>query len=323
MRAQHPDAGFSFDPADIAQIELHILRWMREFTSGDHASLSTGTGFNLVGLKDWEPGDAVSTIDWAQSSLTNFSPLITRQFEQDSNATVIAMTDDSASTRCGAQGIRIQQAISRCLAALGFAAAFFQDRFGFVTFDEKLRTATSARPRVGKTHVLHCLDLYHQQLGQQLGRQSGRQSGRQLGSEAEATADVIATVTGFARRTAMVIVVTDFLCADADAAIEEFARLNATHDVLLMMVDARFAFEMPATSAGWIEVFDVESGATRVLSQREFAQLPGRVAQWQADIAARAAASGLDLVKVGMDRWQMESTLLQLVAERRVRKVRL
>src|SRR4051812_13310185 len=67
-------AEFSFDPADIAQIELYILRWMREFTSGDHASLSTGTGFNLVGLKDWEPGDAISTVDWAQSSLTNFSP---------------------------------------------------------------------------------------------------------------------------------------------------------------------------------------------------------------------------------------------------------
>jgi len=204
------------------------------------------------------------------------------------------------------QGVRIQQAITRCLAALGFAAAFFQDQFGFVTFDEKLRTAMSARPRVGRTHVLHCLDLYQ----------------RQLHSEAETTADVIATVTGFARRTAMVIVVSDFLFADANAMIDEFVHLNATHDVLLMMVDARFAFEMPSTCAGWLEVFDVENGATRVLSRREFLQLADRVQEWQSDIAVRAAAEGLDLVTVGMDRWQMEYTLLQLVAERRVRKVR-
>ena len=301
------DAEFSFDPADIAQIELHILRWMREFTTGDHASLSTGTGFNLVGLKDWEPGDAISTVDWAQSSLTNFSPLITRQFEQDSNATVIALADDSASTRCGAGGVRIQTAICRSLAALGFAAAFFQDPFGFVTFDGQLRSATSARPRIGKAHALHCLDLYQ----------------RQLNGETEAAGDVMATISGFARRTAMVVVVSDFLMPDTDAMLERFEHLHATHDVLLMMVDARFAYEMPSTSAGWVEVFDIESGETQVLSRKEFAQLRHRVEQWQLEIANRARARGLDVVLVGLDRWEMEYTLLQLVAERRVRKVRL
>lgn len=300
-------AASGFDPSDIAQIELHILRWMREFTTGDHASLSTGSGFNLVGLKDWEPGDAVSTIDWAQSSLTNFSPLITRQFEQDSNATIIALTDDSASTRCGANGVRIEVAICRCLAALGFAAAFFQDPFGFVTFDGHLRSATSARPRIGKAHVLHCLDLYQ----------------KQLGSVPEAGGDALATIAGFARRTGMVVVVSDFLMPDADGMLERFELLNATHDVLLLMVDARFAYELPSTSAGWVEVFDVENGGTRVLSRKEFAQLRSRIEQWQSEIAARARARGLDLVLVGLDRWEMEYTLLQLVAQRRVRKVRL
>ena len=301
------EAAFRFDPADIAQIELHILRWMREFTTGDHASLSTGSGFNLVGLKDWEPGDAISTIDWAQSSLTNFSPLITRQFEQDSNATIIALTDDSASTRCGTNGVHIQTAICRCLAALGFAAAFFQDPFGFVTFDGHLRTATSARPRIGKAHVLHCLDLYQQQPR----------------SDAAAGGDAMATIAGFARRTAMVVVVSDFLVAEADAMLDRLELLNATHDVLLMMVDARFAYDMPVTSAGWVEVFDVENGETRVLSRGEFAQLRGRVEQWQLEIASRARSRGLDVVLVGLDRWEMEYTLLQLVADRRVRKVRL
>ena len=298
---------FSFDPADIAQIELHILRWMREFSPGDHASLSTGTGFNLVGLKDWEPGDAVSTVDWAQSSLTNFSPLVTRQFEQDSNATIIAVADNSASTRCGTQGVRIQTAIARCLAALGFAAAFFQDPFGFVTFDEQMRTSTSARPRIGKAHVLHCLDLYQ----------------RQLAAEPADSSEMTATIAGFARRTAMLVVVSDFLTARAEDLLRQFELLHATHDVLLMMVDARFAYDLPPTSAGWIEVFDVESGETQVLSRKEFSQLRERVGQWQADFAALARSRGLDVVLVGLDRWEMEFTLLQLVAQRRVRKVRL
>jgi uncharacterized protein (DUF58 family) len=301
-----PAAAFSFDPADVAQIELYMLRWMREYTSGDHASFSTGAGFNMTALKEWEPGDPVSTVDWAQSSLTNFSPLITRQFQQDSNATVIALADDSASTRCGAGGVSIQTAICRCLAAVGFATAFFQDSFGFIGFDADFRAAGSARPRVGKGHVQHCLDLYR----------------RHVASDTEPV-DVTAVLAGFLRRTGMLVVISDFLLGMEDAVLAQFERSSATHDVLLLMVDAGFAYEVPRTSAGWIEVFDVESGEVRVLSRNELGDLRRRVAEWQQQFAGRARARGLDVVQVGLDRWQMEATLGQWVVERRVRKVRL
>ena len=87
---------------EIAEIELFILRRMKEYTLGDHASVFKGSGFNFVGSRDWQPGDRMSHIDWAQSSMTNFSPLVTREFEQDSTATVLVVADASLSTRCGA-----------------------------------------------------------------------------------------------------------------------------------------------------------------------------------------------------------------------------
>ena len=87
--------------SEIAEIELFVLKRMKEFTLGDHASVFKGAGFNFVGIRDWAPGDRLSTIDWAQSSLTNFSPLITREFDQDSTATIIVVADASMSTRCG------------------------------------------------------------------------------------------------------------------------------------------------------------------------------------------------------------------------------
>src|SRR5256885_17218653 len=93
--------------SEIAEIELFILRRMKEFTLGDHASVFKGSGFNFVGIRDWQPGDRLSSIDWAQSSLSNFSPLITRDFEQDSNATVVAVADTSMSTRFGINGVRM------------------------------------------------------------------------------------------------------------------------------------------------------------------------------------------------------------------------
>ena len=93
--------------SEIAEIELFILKRMKEFTLGDHASVFKGSGFNFVGLRDWQPGDRLSSIDWAQSSMTNFSPMIMREFEQDSTATVLAVADASLSTRCGAAGVPI------------------------------------------------------------------------------------------------------------------------------------------------------------------------------------------------------------------------
>ncbi len=73
--------------ADITEIELLILRRMKGVTIGEHRSRSQGSGFDLVGLRDWQAGDRPSAIDWAQSSLMNFSPVMVREFEQPSTAT--------------------------------------------------------------------------------------------------------------------------------------------------------------------------------------------------------------------------------------------
>src|SRR6185369_8550853 len=143
--------------SEIAEIELFILKRMKEFTLGDHASLFKGAGFNFVGVRDWEPGDRVASIDWAQSSLNNFSPLVTREFEQDSNASIVAVADASLSTRCGLLGATIETTIARAVAAVGLSAVHFQDMFGLVTFDEKFEQVAAARPRIGRSHVIYCL----------------------------------------------------------------------------------------------------------------------------------------------------------------------
>ena len=292
--------------SEIAEIEMFILRRMKEFTLGDHASVFKGSGFNFVGIRDWEPGDRVSSIDWAQSSMTNFSPLITREFEQDSNATIVAVADASMSTRCGAHGVPIAAAIARSVAAVGLSAVFFQDLFGLITFDDEFRQVVAARPRIGKPHVMYCLELY-----QQL-------------QEADARAarnDVTTAIEGHLRRTSLVPVISDFLFADAPRVIGELALLNGLHDVFLIMADVRFAFQLPPASAGWIETFDVETGGTRIVSRREFARMSERIEEWQERIAAVAREHDLDLVKVGLDRWEMETTLVEFARERRLRKM--
>ena len=290
---------------EIAEIELFILRRMKEYTLGDHASVFKGSGFNFVGSRDWQPGDRMSHIDWAQSSMTNFSPLVTREFEQDSTATVMAVADASMSTRCGAAGVPIAAAIARSIAAVGLSAVFFQDQFGLITFDNGFQQLSAARPRIGKPHVIYCLDLY-----QQLNDKDAEPG----------HGDVTATIEGHLRKTSLVPVISDFLFADAPRIINELSLLNGMHDVFLMMADVRFAYELPTASAGWIEVFDIETGNTRIVSRRELARLALRVEQWQEQVMRLARDADLDIVRVGLDRWEMETTLVEFVRERRLRK---
>ena len=290
---------------EIAEIELFILRRMKEYTLGDHASVFKGSGFNFVGSRDWQPGDRMSHIDWAQSSMTNFSPLVTREFEQDSTATVLVVADASTSTRCGAAGVPIAAAIARSIAAVGLSAVFFQDQFGLITFDDAFHQVAAVRPRIGKPHVIYCLELYQRPKAADLESGPG---------------DVTASIEGHLRKTSLVPVISDFLFADAQRVINELSLLNGMHDVFLMMADVRFAYELPTASAGWIETFDVETGSTRVVSRRELARLASRVEQWQDQVMGMARDADLDIVRVGLDRWEMETTLVEFVRERRLRK---
>jgi uncharacterized protein (DUF58 family) len=291
--------------SDITEIELLILKRMREFTIGDHASRFHGAGFDFVGLREWQAGDRFETIDWPQSSLTNFSPMMIREFEQPSTSSVVMVADRSLSTRCGIDGVPIAVTIARTLATIGLSAVFFQDSIGLVTFDHEFTMLQGLRPRIGKGQVIHCLDAY--QYGQ------GLQDLRRVG-------DIGASLAGFMRKTSMIPIISDFLFDDVEGLIRELAHLNSLHDVFLCIVDASFAFDLPGVSAGWIEAFDVESGRSRVMSRRELGQMAGRVRAWQEDVATMAKHAGLDALRLVSDPTKFDIALLEWVAERRLRR---
>jgi uncharacterized protein (DUF58 family) len=292
--------------ADISEIELIILKRMRDVTIGDHRSRQHGAGFDFLGLRDWQAGDRPSQIDWAQSSLTNFSPLIVREFEQPSTATVAVIADASASTRCGAGGVAMAAIIARAIATVGMSAVFFQDQFGLVTFNEGFHSLGMIRPRTGKGHIVHCLDAYQ--------RGEGLQAAERVG-------EIGATLSGYFRNTSLLPIVSDFLFENPQETLQEFSRLNAVHDVFLVMVDASFAFALPPISGGWIETMDVETGRARVVSRAEYARMADKVRAWQGQIQRDAKELGLDVVRISQDQQASDVALGEFVAERRLRKM--
>ena len=223
------------DFADINEIELRVLRRMKEYTLGDHGSVFHGTGVDFVGLRDWQAGDRLSAIDWPQSSLTNFNPMVVRDYEQPGTAPIVVVADQSPSTRCGMTGTPIAAGIARATATIGLSAVYFQDMFGLIAFDRGFTNMAAIRPRVGRSHVIHCLDAYQGRTGME-----DMRSGLRAGT----------TIAGHLRRPTLLPVISDFLFADAPERIRELAELNAVHDVFLVMIDSAFAFEYPTSRPG-------------------------------------------------------------------------
>jgi uncharacterized protein (DUF58 family) len=292
--------------AEITEIELIILKRMRDVTIGDHRSRQHGSGFDFLGLRDWQPGDRPSQIDWAQSSLTNFSPLVVREFEQPSTATVGVIADRSLSTCCGAGGVSIAAIVARAIAIIGMSAVFFQDQFGLVTFDEGFKTLGTVRARTGKGHIVHCLEAYQRGVGLQ---------------QAERTSELGSTLSGFFRNTSLLPVVSDFLFEDTEETLQQLSHLSASHDVFLVLIDAAFAFDLPPVSSGWIETMDVETGRARVVSRAEYARMADRVRGSQDDFEREAKALDLDVVRIGLDQTASDLALAEFVSERRLRKM--
>jgi uncharacterized protein (DUF58 family) len=305
MRTREQDVEPFVNLSELTEIELLIMRRMREFTIGEHRSLFHGSGFDFVGLRDWQAGDRMSQIDWAQSTLTNFSPMVVRDYEQRSTATVVAIADNSLSTRCGIDGIPIAAAIARTIGTIGMSAVFFQDLFGLITFDAKFEQLSAIRPRIGKNQVIHCLDAY--QFGE----------GLTLLKRADSLSMSLA---GFMRKTSMVPVISDFLFDEAGSVMTELAQLNSMHDVFIVLIDSAFAFDLPPVSAGWIEAFDVETGKSKVMSRHALKALSSRTRTWQNEVAKLAKDNDLDVLRIGVDEVQTAIALSEFIAERRLRK---
>ena len=286
--------------AEIQDVELVIVKRMQELAIGGHPSLFQGTGHDLAGLRDWQPGDRLASIDWPQSTLTNFSPLLTREFDQESNAPIVIAADVSSSTHCGTGDTPIAKIIARTVATLAMAAAFFQDQAGLVTFDGNRRWI-AAGPRMGKGHAMHCALTYQAHL-------EGR-------DRPEAAPDV--GFAGLLRKRSLVPVISDFLFEDPVPLLDELADLATAHDVFLVMVDSAFAFTLPALSAGWVEGLDVETGRTRLIAASDLRKLGERVTRWQDGVEQQANDRGLEMLRLGGTDRPFHETLVSFLFDRK------
>ena len=320
MRTREQEIAPLVNLSQISEIELVILKRMREFTLGEHRSLFHGNGFDFVGLRNWEAGDRFENIDWAQSSLTNFSPLVIRDFEQPSTAGVVVVADHSRSTRCGvdalpegtvgpaaARGnVLIAHAVARAIATIGMSAVFFQDTFGMVTFQGGFEQLQAIRPRVGKNQVIHCLDAYQYE--------EGLEDLRRLDSLSGSLGRVPAQDLARAGRLGLPVRRRRRRCWPS------WPTSTCSTTCSWSSSTRRSPIGCPSVSAGWVEAVDVETGAPRMVSRGQLAGMAEKVRGWQDEVAAKAREAGLDVLRLDLDDTQSDIALAEFAVERRLRK---
>ncbi len=288
---------------EIQEIELRLLARSRSMVRGDRRSVFLGTaGYNLAGIRDWEPGDQARDVDWAKSALKDFAPLQIREKLEERTLDVVIAADASASTRCGTASALIGKSIAATIATIGFSAVFAQDRVGLVGFTE---TATHTEyPRGGKKQILRILDQYQRM-------PSGLQNTEKL--------SLARVFEGALKRPGVIAVVSDFLSDTASACIEDLRSLQGRHDIFLVVVDATDVFRMPDLKTGWVRCQDAESGSIVVLSGQEIRRLVERVQQYQSDIIGQAQRFGLDPVRVKGSVQEIADQLAEFFDQRQVR----
>jgi uncharacterized protein (DUF58 family) len=295
------------DPSEANEIEVVVVRRVRELIFGEHPSVFMGVnGIEFANVRIWEPGDPSTKINWPQSLRTNFNPIMVNESAEERTVDLLFAIDASLSVRCGMHGMTVAHVIARILATIGLSATLLQDRVGMMVFGagEEINHA----PKSSREHVWGLIDAYTEVV-----REGPHDAARRF--------SLTEAVLGMTLRPAMIICVSDFLDAWSPKLIEEAAFLDGEHhDVFLVVVDSAFAFDLPKSSSGWIACRDVESGKTMSLSARQARDLSVQVRHWQETIQKSAERAGLDVLHIHKGEEEFYAELTDFFLERRLHK---
>lgn len=297
------------DPSEIEEIEITVIERSRELIAGERRSIFTGvSGVEFATIREWEPGDQRTRVDWPHSSRSNFRQLVVRESVEERTMDILLVLDASPSTYCGVGGESIARVIARVAATINFSASVVQDKVGAVIFGGE-EVLVPLKP--GRDHVFELIDAYAEAL-----RKNAAQTG------AHPTTDYCAlgaSVSSLAVRPSLVVVVSDFLYPEAEKMIREMAALRDgnSHDVCVAIVDSAFTFQLPKTASGWIACSDVETDITRMLSQKQFRDAVKKIEEWQATVKTSAFKAGIDAVLVPNDKERLSMELIDFFLDRR------
>ena len=298
-----PAAPASFlDPALLARIsDLALLARtvVDGFMHGQHRSMRKGSSTDFAQHRAYQPGDDLRRIDWRLLGRTD--RFYMKEFEADTNASVIFALDSSASMDYGSKGVTKYDYGRFLIASLAWLSQAQGDRVGLATFTGDIVDVVPPSARHLQL-LLHTL-------------------GRSKATGAGSLATPVQRLAHMTARAGITVLVTDCYespeelgrCADA-------LRMRGQDLIIFHVVDAAER-DFPFTAAATFE--DSES-KTRIAVRPDDLRKHylERARAHHAAVAKRLVASGADYVRIDTDQpldRALHAYLDRRLARRRVR----
>jgi uncharacterized protein (DUF58 family) len=270
------------DPALLGRIsDLALLARtvVDGFMHGQHRSMRKGSSMDFAQHRAYQPGDDLRRVDWRVLGRTD--RYYVKEFEADTNASVIFALDSSASMSFGSGTVTKYDYGRFLIASLAWLSQHQGDRVGLATFAGELVD-------VVPPSVRHLQLLLHT-----LGR-----------SKAVGTGNFTSAIDRLAHMVAkpsIVVVVTDcYEKADALGKAADTLRMRG-HDVIIFHLVDPAERDFPFTAATTFQ--DLETGARLPLRPDDLrAKYKALIGEHYEAVTKRFAASGSDYVRIDTDK---------------------
>lgn len=243
----------------ITRLEFRTRRLVDSALIGAYRAAFRGRGSHFDGVRPYEPGDDIRSMDWKVSARTGEAHI--KQFVEERELAVLLLVDDSGSMRLGHPATKRDRA-AEFAAAAALVAMRGGDRVGaLVAHDGGIALLP---PRRGRNHVLRVI------------RAVLTQDADLRGTDLPGALQM--AVQGLKQR-GIVFVLSDFLDAPETYA-RALALVARRHDTVAVV--SNDALERAWPDAGLIALRDAETGAQKIVDAGD--------SRWRAAFAAQAAS---------------------------------
>ncbi len=254
----------------------HGIKAKKKSTSihyGEHRSGFRGSGYDILGVEEWRPGQPLKDIAWTISLRSFPRKLFKIERMEPKELRTILVVDLSYSTL-----FQISQESNKALLLLdligniGLTRANLRDPVGLLGYSDQIELFL--KPKLGTTHVFYMA----QQIFDKLALERQYPTRRR--------ADFVVPLAFMASRLKMrhsVIVISDFVDLLNDVDTVDYKRLRmlaAKHDMIFLLLDDPDEFRVKSR-LGYIRTSDMETGKQTVISARRAGAIRRKIGESQ------------------------------------------
>lgn len=223
--------------ADRARyLKLAAISISEGMRTGGFRSCFRGQGMEFDGVREYERGDDIRSIDWNVTARSGKAYV--KMYREERELTVFLVVDDSLSMDTGPGSVSKREKALETAALIAFAAELNASPVGMVMFDGA--SGKVFKPRSGRDQVLSILTA--------LDHGKKPLAGSVLGSALAGASRVL-------RSRSLVVIISDFRTTGYEKAL---GILSRKHDVLAVRIVSPSDTELP--DAGYVPFVDPETG---------------------------------------------------------------